>query len=229
MKALTPDPSPWGQQSALLPSPACGRGAGGEGPRRVDRMQLHQLVDDIQAQLACHHRVESQLRGQVLARDDAGDALHHEEVAAHHGRVVADGQYLGHDGVGGCEGPHHARLAQHVVGALRLVAEGRAAQHQLATRVAQEIGEIGRPARELADLRRALEARDARLEEGVHARHVELLALANLAGAIDERRNLRHVAAPLPSRRAFCRRSSSLAMSARCTSSGPSAMRRIRA
>jgi len=66
------------------------------------------------------------------------------------------------------------------VGAGSQLAEGRAAQHQLAASDAQQIGEVGRAVRELEDLDRAVDAGQRLGEPGAEprpeGREVERLA-----------------------------------------------------
>ncbi|MNP14292.1 hypothetical protein D3C76_1066070 [compost metagenome] len=81
----------------------------------------------------------------------------------------------------------NAELAAHVVGRLGLVAERRPAQYKVAARVADQVGEVGGAARELADARQAIQAGDVGLEVRVDDGRVEFFAGAYLGGLIGER------------------------------------------
>ncbi|MNH15066.1 hypothetical protein D3C79_746720 [compost metagenome] len=80
-----------------------------------------------------------------------------------------------------------AELAAHVVGRLGLLTEGGAAQHEVAARVADQVGEVGGAARKLADARQAEQAGDIGFEVRVDDGRVEFFAGAYLGGLVGER------------------------------------------
>jgi hypothetical protein len=185
-------------------------------------MQVDQSIDEAYAEAANAVSIQPQFRRQVAAQDGAGEALHHVEILADDLGVIAAREDRRHIGIAGLQGVHHARLAQHVVGGLGLGASRRSAQHQFAIRIAEKIGEVGRAAGKLLHRRRAFKPIDVLLEEGVDACDVEQVFLAHRTGLVGNRRHAW-------SSRASCALASSLATTARCTSSGPSASRSTRA
>ncbi|MNF68534.1 hypothetical protein D3C84_503940 [compost metagenome] len=150
-------------------------------------MQLHQLVDEAVAQLAGLAFVERHVGRQLGAQDHPLDPLHHIELGADHRFVGA--VHVGFRAVGetGVELVEDAELAAHVVGGLRLAAEGRAAQHELMAGVFQQVGQVGGATGELADTRAAFQAGDMALEVLVDDGGVELFAFADAGGLISKR------------------------------------------
>src|SRR5690606_24734065 len=73
----------------------------------------------------------------------------------------------------------------HVVGALGLFAERRAAQHHLPVRVFDQVRQVRGATWKLADLGAALQAGDLGLQIGVDGGKVQLLAAADIARLID--------------------------------------------
>ena len=148
-------------------------------------MQRDELVDRRLAQLAHAVLVEAHLRRDLLTQDDAVEAAHDIEVAADDRLVVTERHHRRDGGEVRRECALDVVLAAHVVCTLGLGARGRAAQDEVALRVAQEVGEVARPARELAHLGRAVES--ARVGFGVRVLaqplrdggHVERVLLAH--------------------------------------------------
>ena len=100
---------------------ACGPGIHG--------MQVYQLVDHVQAQLAGVFSAQLEILGEILAQNDALEPFHHVEVTAQNAVIVADGDNIGHVGIRRLQGLHHASFPQHVVGRLGDLAERWPAQH----------------------------------------------------------------------------------------------------
>src|SRR5690606_8932216 len=82
---------------------------------------------------------------------------------------------------------HQPRLAQHVVGPLGLVPEGRPPQHELAPWITKQVRQIGGAARGLRDAQLAGDAEVEPLEVSVQRGLGELLAPSNLARFVDRR------------------------------------------
>ncbi len=95
-------------------------------------------------------------------------------------------QGLGAIGEAVVEAIENAELAAHVVGGLGLAPERRAAQHQGAIRILQQVGEVRGAAGELADRQRPLQVLQLPLEIGIHTHGIQLLALADLAGLVGQ-------------------------------------------
>ena len=135
------------------------------------------------------HRVETSLGvsvpRQVAAQDGALELLHHVELRADHRLVVAEARpSSATSGNTGAQRRLDAVLAAHVVGALGLRAGRRAAQDQVTGGVAQQVGQVGGAAGELAHLgdadqvRRRTPAR-ARAATRATAADVERVLLAD--------------------------------------------------
>jgi hypothetical protein len=108
----------------------------------VHLVQLDQAVDEAFAQGFGPAGVEVQFGRDVRAQDDALDPLHHIELAADQA-VGAVHVGLGAVGEAAVELVEDAEFAAHVVGRLGLVAERRAAQDEVAARVADQVGQVG--------------------------------------------------------------------------------------
>jgi len=81
----------------------------------------------------------------------------------------------------------NAVFAAHVVGRLGLVAKRRATQHKFLAWVFQQVGQVRRTARKLADGGRALQARDMGLEVGIDQAGIKFFAWANLGRLVVQR------------------------------------------
>ncbi|MNO99856.1 hypothetical protein D3C76_916380 [compost metagenome] len=80
-----------------------------------------------------------------------------------------------------------AEFAAHVMGGLGLVTEGRPTQDEFLFRVFEQVGEVGRTARELADPWQAAQARNVGLEVGVDQAGIEFFAGAGAGGLVSKR------------------------------------------
>ncbi|MNN32975.1 hypothetical protein D3C81_1467120 [compost metagenome] len=150
-------------------------------------MQFHQAVDEAFAQGLGAVGVKVQRGRDVRAQDDALDPFHHIELAADKAAVGAMHIGLGAVGEAAVELVEDAKLAAHVVGRLGLLPERWTAQHEVAARVADQVGKVGGAARELADARQAIQAGDVGLEVRVDDSRVEFFAGAYLGGLVGER------------------------------------------
>ena len=66
------------------------------------------------------------------------------------------------------------------------MAEGRPPQDQVAVRVTQQVGQVGRAAGKLFQLRHSRQTGNLRLEEGVHAGEIEFFAGAHRHGLVEQ-------------------------------------------
>ena len=163
--------------------------AGGLG---IDIVQVHQLVDHIQAQLAGIRLTELKVLGEILAQDDAFQALHDVKIAAQNVVVVADGDNVRNIREFGLESPHHLGFPQHVVGRLGNMAKRRAAQHVRTIAIVHLVRQIGCATGILFDRRRAFQVRDGLLHEAVNGRNIQLFTFADINSLVD----LGHTALP---------------------------------
>ncbi len=157
----------------------------------IERVQLDQRVDEVQAQPArALGRVAEPLR-QVAAQDDALDLLHHVERRAEQGGVLGVREHA-RAGEVRRERLHDAKLAVHVVAGLRLGAARRPAQDHPARAHAQLVGQVRRSALELAQLERPVgQAGNLRLQERQDLRGIERIFVAHRAGFVEQ--HLAHV------------------------------------
>ena len=101
-------------------------------------------------------------------------ALHHVELRADHGLVLAQREGPGHGHGRVAQGRHHAVLPRHVVGGGEHVAQGRPADDPLLVPVADDVGEVRLAARDERPGQRAGHlARAGLLEELPEAVEVE--------------------------------------------------------
>ena len=155
-------------------------------------MQVHQLVDHIQAQLARIRLTELKVLGEILAQDDAFQALHDVKIAAQNVVVVADGDNVRNIREFRLESPHHLGFPQHVVGRLSNMAKRRAAQHVRTIAIVHLVRQIGCATGILFDRRRAFQVRDGLLHEAVNGRNIQLFTFADINSLVD----LGHTALP---------------------------------
>ncbi|MNN78421.1 hypothetical protein D3C81_1949800 [compost metagenome] len=80
-----------------------------------------------------------------------------------------------------------AEFTAHVVGGLGLVAERRTAQDEFLFRVFQQVGQVRRTARKLADRRCAAQAGNVRLEVRIDQAGIEFFARADAGGLVSKR------------------------------------------
>ncbi|MCY1366902.1 hypothetical protein D9M69_538120 [compost metagenome] len=153
----------------------------------INVVQLDQLVDEVLAQLAGASLVEVQLRGQLVAQDDAVDPFHDVELGADHRFVGAVRIGLRAIGEAGVELVEDAVFAPHVMGRLGLAAERRAAQDELLLRVFDQVGQVGGAAGELADPRCAVEPGNVSLEIRIDCRGIEFFTFADASGLVSKR------------------------------------------
>ncbi|MNE27926.1 hypothetical protein D3C80_1213500 [compost metagenome] len=160
-----------------------GQAAGGV----VHLVQLDQAVDEAFAQGFGPASVQVKFGRDVRAQDDALDPFHHIELAADQAGVGAVCIGLGAVREAAVQLVEDAVLATHVVGRLGLLTEGWSTQHEVAARVADQVGEVGGAARKLADARQAVQAGDIGFEVRVDDGRVEFFAGAYLGGLVGER------------------------------------------
>ncbi len=153
----------------------------------VEPVKRREVVDQRLVQAAHLIRRERETGRQVLAQDHAADPPHDVEVRAEHAVVLAERERLRRERIHGVEPGQDAVLPTHVVRALHLAAERRAAQHVLALAGAQQIRQVRVPARELLDrdLVVGTDLGDVRAEVRGKRLEVEPLALADAPRSID--------------------------------------------
>ena len=122
----------------------------------IDLVEIGEGVDHGLADAPGEVRIALEARRQIGADDDAAAALHDMERRADHPVVRAQHVAARRQRIDPPEPGQHPVLPGHVVGAGRDRPERRPAQDVLGLPKAQQVGEIGVAAAELADLQRPL-------------------------------------------------------------------------
>jgi|GEM_PF-3908063 len=153
----------------------------------VDLVQFDEFVDKALAQGLGAGGVQAQLSRQVGTQDDAVDALHHIELGADHRFIGAVHISLGAVREAIFELVENAVFAAHVVGRLGLVTKRRATQHKFLVGVFQQVSQVRRATRELADFDGTAQARNMSFEVGIDQAGIKFFAWANLGRLVVQR------------------------------------------
>ena len=142
-------------------------------------MQVGHRVDEGHPDTSADVGMVGHRRRDRVADDLAVAPVHDHEVGADDVVVVAEQMRTRRPIERPPELRQHTELALHVVGSGRDDAEGRATEDELGGAEPQQIGQVGRPVRELQHLEPAVEPRQVRPEVGLEGRPVELLTGAD--------------------------------------------------
>ena len=146
----------------------------------IHPMQVHQLVNHVQAELAGVRLTELKTLRKILAQDDALQAFHHIEIATQNVVIITDGDDVGHVRIDRLQSLHHLCLTQHIVGRFGDLAKRGPTENVGMVSVIHLVGQVRGTAWVLANVRLACELRNGLFHEPVYGGYIQLFAFTDI-------------------------------------------------